>query len=108
MAKLHGARVGLFESRMSEELGELVRRLGGTPVVAPSVREVPNQQETERFVDELVTGRFAIVVLLTGAATSAILREAERGGRLQQALDALQKATLACRGPKPTAVARRY
>ena len=108
MAKVRGARVGLFESRLSGELGELVRRLGGTPVLAPSVREVPNQEESTRFVDELVSGRFEVVILLTGAATSAVLREAERSGRLDLALDALRRATLACRGPKPTAVARRY
>lgn len=93
---------------MSGELAELVRRLGGTPVVAPSVREVPHSLETAQFVDTLVSGRFAVVILLTGAATAAILREAERGGRLREALDALQRATLVCRGPKPTAVARRY
>jgi uroporphyrinogen-III synthase len=108
MSKLRGARVGLFESRMSTEIGELVRRLGGTPVVAPSVREVPRAEETAGFVDALVTGRFPIVIVLTGAAANAILREAERSGRLDSAIEALKKTTLACRGPKPTAVARRY
>ena len=108
MSKLHGARVGLFESRMSDEIGELVRRLGGTPVVAPSVREVARAEDTARFVDALVTGRFPVVIFLTGAAATAILREAEKSGRLEAVLEALKKATLACRGPKPTAVARRY
>lgn len=108
MSKLNGARVGLLESRLSGELAELVRRLGGTPVVAPSVREMARREETARFVDLLATGRFAVVILLTGAATSAILREAERLGRLNEALDALRTATLVCRGPKPSAVARRY
>lgn len=93
---------------MSGELAALVRRFGGTPVVAAAVREVPHSLETVQFVDALVSGRFAVVILLTGAATAAILREAERGGRLREALDALQRATLVCRGPKPTAVARRH
>src|SRR5262245_51617870 len=104
MANLRGARVGLFESRMSTEISELVRRLGGTPISAPSVREVPNQAEATQFVDELVRGRFEIVIFLTGAATSAVLREAEGTGRLEAALNALRRATLACRGPKRTAV----
>jgi uroporphyrinogen-III synthase len=108
MANLHGARVGLFESRMSSEIGELVRRLGGTPVLAPSVREVPNLEESARFVDALVSSRFAIVIFLTGAAASAVLREAERSNRLDSAIDALRRATIVCRGPKPTAVVRRY
>src|SRR2546425_8098725 len=108
MSSLHGARVAILESRLGNELGELVRRLGGTPVLAPSVREVPRVEETDRFVDALITARFAVVVALTGAAALAVLRAAERRGRLQEALDALRRATLVARGPKPTAVLRRY
>src|SRR5258708_2928295 len=108
MPSLNGTRVGLLESRMSSELAELVRRLGGAPVGAPAVREVPHAAETTRFVEALVSGRHDVVIFLTGAAAAAILREAERTGRLQDALGALQRATLVCRGPKPTAVARRY
>ncbi|OFV90389.1 MAG: hypothetical protein A3G76_01865 [Acidobacteria bacterium RIFCSPLOWO2_12_FULL_65_11] len=108
MPSLHGARVALLESRLSHELGELVRRLGGTPVLAPSVREVPRVEETDRFVDALVTARFSVVVALTGAAALAVLRAAERRLRLPEALDALRHATLVARGPKPTAVLRRY
>lgn len=93
---------------MSGELAELVRRMGGTPVVAPSVREIPHAGETTRFVDLLVSGRFEVVIFLTGAAATAILREAERTDRLDEARGALQRATLVCRGPKPTAVARRH
>ena len=107
MPSLDGARVGLLESRMSRELAELVRRLGGTPVVAPSVREVPHQEETDAVRRRARHGRFSVIVVLTGAAASAVLREAERGGQLREALDAFEQATLVCRGPKPTAVMRR-
>ena len=77
MANLHGARVGLLESRLSTELSELVRRLGGTPVAAPSVREIPNPAETTAFVEALLTRRFSVVVFLTGAAAKAVWREAD-------------------------------
>lgn len=107
-SSLNGARVGLLESRLSAELAELVRRLGGTPVLAPSVRELPHAEETARFVDTLVTGRFSVVVILTGAAATAVLNEADRRGQLREALDALGHATIVCRGPKPTAVMRRH
>jgi uroporphyrinogen-III synthase len=108
MATLHGARVGLLESRMGTELAELVRRMGGVPVLAPSVREVPRQDETARFLDRLTAGRFAVVVVLTGSGASALLREAERQGRLPQVVASLERATLVCRGSKPTAVLKRY
>lgn len=106
MAKLNGARVGLLESRLGTELGELVRKLGGTPVLVPSVREVPHEAETAAFLDALLTGRFAVLVFLTGAAAKAVLREADGRGRLADALDAIRQTTLVCRGPKPTAVVR--
>lgn len=108
MPTLHGARVALLESRLSVELAELVRRLGGVPVVAPSVREQPRVEETAIFLDALVTGRFPIIVLLTGAGVAALLREAERRGQLQEAKRALAGATLVCRGFKPVAVLRRH
>ena len=108
MATLHGARVGLLESRLSTELAELVRRMGGTPVAAPSVREVPREAETAAFVDELASGRFGVVIFQTGVGTAALLRNAEHRGRLADVLAALGAATVVCRGPKPTAVVRRY
>jgi uroporphyrinogen-III synthase len=108
MASLRGARVGLFESRLSHELAELVRRLGGTPVVAPAVREVPHQPETAAFLDALLTRRFSVIVFLTGAAAKAVLREAYARGHLVDAVAAIRQATVVCRGPKPTAVVRSY
>src|SRR4029078_3503641 len=103
MPTLHGARVGLLESRLSKELAELVRRMGGTPVLAPSVREVPREAETAAFLDALVSVRCAVVIFKTGVGTLALLRDAERRGLLQDALAILKTATLVCRGPKPTA-----
>jgi uroporphyrinogen-III synthase len=108
MAELHGARVGLLESRMGTELAELVRRMGGVPVLAPAVREVPRHDDTARFLDRLLAGRFAVVVLLTGAGVTALFREAERQGRLAGTVASLARATLVCRGSKPTAALKRH
>jgi uroporphyrinogen-III synthase len=108
MPTLHGARVGLLESRLSTELAELVRRMGGTPVAAPSVREVPREAETAAFVARLASGRLRVVIFQTGAGATALLREAERQERIPEVLAAIRSATLVCRGPKPTAVVRRY
>jgi uroporphyrinogen-III synthase len=82
--------------------------MGGVPVAAPSVREVPREAETAAFVDRLASRRFSMVVFQTGVGAAAILREAERLGRLPPLLDALRAATVVCRGPKPTAVMRRH
>jgi uroporphyrinogen-III synthase len=108
MPSLHGARVALLESRMSTELAELVRRLGGTPVAAPSVRELPREAETAAFVGELASRRFGVVIFQTGVGATALFREAEKHGRLQDVLAALTDVVLVCRGPKPTAAVRRH
>jgi uroporphyrinogen-III synthase len=108
MPTLRGARVGLLESRLSSEIAELVRRLGGVPVPAPSVREVPREAETAAFVDRLASGRYGFVVFQTGVGAAALLNAAERRGRLPDTVAALRSATIVCRGPKPTAVVRRY
>jgi uroporphyrinogen-III synthase len=93
---------------MSGELSDLVRRFGGVPYSAPAVREVPRLEQVPALIDALSEGRFSTVVFLTGAGVIALMREAERLGRLEEALSALRAATMACRGPKPSAALSRY
>lgn len=81
----------------------MVRRLGGTPISAPSVRELPRRDDFGTFIDGVTGGRFSVAIFLTGAGVNVLLLEADRQGRLQEALDALGRMTLACRGPKPLA-----
>ena len=38
---LQGLRVVSFESRRAKEMAELIRRYGGKPILAPSMREIP-------------------------------------------------------------------
>jgi uroporphyrinogen-III synthase len=95
---------------MSTELAAMVERLGGRPYSVPAVREIPLEQpeETARFIEALCRGRFAVVIFMTGVGASALLREAEKAGRIDAALSALRRATTVCRGPKPVAVLRRH
>jgi uroporphyrinogen-III synthase len=108
MSALNGLRVALLESRLSGELSEIVRRFGGVPYAVPALREVPRPERIPPFIDALVAGRFSVVIFLTGVGAATLLKEAERLGCLAGALAALRTATVACRGPKPLAVLRRY
>ena len=107
---LKGKRVALLEARMSAELSTMVERQGGTAYSVPAVRETPVEQpeETAAFVDALCTGRFDIIIFMTGVGASALLKEADERGQLDAARNALRKATTVCRGPKPVAVLRRH
>lgn len=110
MPTLDGARVALLEARMQGELATLVERHGGKPYSVPAVRELPldHPQEARAFIDALCADRFAFVVLLTGVGVTALLREADRLGRLEDVVAALRRTTTVCRGPKPAAVLRRH
>ena len=44
---LTGLRVVSFESRRSAEVAELIRNHGGTPMQAPSMREIPLADQHE-------------------------------------------------------------
>jgi uroporphyrinogen-III synthase len=48
------------------------------------------------------------VIFQTGVGAAALLRDAERQGKLANVIDGIGAATIVCRGPKPTAVVRRY
>ncbi len=106
---LKGKKVALLEARMSAKLAALVERQGGTACSVPAVRETAVEQpaETTAFVDALCEGRFDIVIFMTGVGASSLLNEAEKRGRLHDALGALRAAVTVCRGPKPVSVLRR-
>lgn len=40
-AGLEGLKIVSFESRRAREMAELIRRYGGEPIIAPSMREIP-------------------------------------------------------------------
>ena len=101
---LNGLRVVAFESRRAAELTELIRRHGGEPLVAPSMREVALSDNTAafEFACRLESGRIDLVVLMTGVGVRA-LAEVVSGERLAAAL---RRAMLVARGPKPVAALR--
>jgi len=106
---LRQARIALLEARMSNEMADLVRRYGGQPYSVPAVREVPLEsgREVASFITRLSQHTIDIVVFFTGVGVTALFREAEILGRTQELLSGLRSVTIACRGPKPSAVVRK-
>lgn len=97
-----------LESRRASEMAELIRKQGGEPFVAPSMREIPLDENAGvfRFSEKLFAGGFDMVVLLTGVGTRQLQRVlSARYGETALA-DALRRVTVAARGPKPVAVLR--
>jgi uroporphyrinogen-III synthase len=103
-----GLWVAAFESRMAAEMMQLIERHGGRPLVAPSMREVPLEQNSDvlQFGARLLADEFAMVILLTGVGTRFMLKVLDTRWPRAQSLAALGKTILVARGPKPIAVLR--
>jgi uroporphyrinogen-III synthase len=103
-----GLRVISFESRRATEMGELIRRQGGDPFVAPSMREAPleNNPEAFEFAERLFRGEFDLMIFLTGVGTRALNKVLASRYPQAQFAEALRKIVVAARGPKPLAALR--
>ena len=104
----HGARVLALESRRATELASLITTYGGQPIVAPALREVPLESNTQalEFADALVRDQFDIVIFLTGVGTRALVSVAETRMSADAFVSALRRVKVVARGPKPLAVLR--
>jgi uroporphyrinogen-III synthase len=103
-----GKRVLSLESRRAPETAELIRRNGGDPLVAPSVREVPIEENSDafKFAGRLFADEFDMVIFLTGVGTRYLAKVLATKYPPEQFSGALRRLTVVARGPKPTAVLR--
>ena len=101
-----GLRVLSLESRRAPEMAKLIAAYGGVPTVAPSMREVPLESNTDAlaFIRRLLEGDFDAVVLLTGVGIRALGRVVETAYPFEKFIAALKKIKIVARGPKPLAV----
>ena len=104
-SSLQGLRVISFESRRAKEMAELIRRHGGEPIVAPSMREVPlaeNSAPLELF-QKIEAGQIDLVVLLTGVGTRTMVDALAIHYSRERIAALLGSITILARGPKPVA-----
>ncbi len=103
-----GRRVLSLESRRGAEMAELIRKQGGEPFVAPSMREVPIEENAPvfQFAERLFAGEFDMMILLTGVGTRQLNRLLATRHSERAFADALRRVTIVARGPKPVAALR--
>ena len=102
---LQGLKVVSFESRRAKEMAELIRRYGGEPIVAPSLREVPLSENHAalELLPQLQAGKIELLILMTGIGTRT-LNEVLLTQYPQETVNAaLQHTQIVARGPKPVA-----
>ena len=100
---LKGLRVVCFESRRAREMAELVRRYEGGPIVAPSMREVPLNENRAPLdlLEQIEAARFDMLVLMTGVGTRALNEILLTRFSQERIIAALKQVELIARGPKP-------
>ncbi|HLZ10553.1 MAG TPA: uroporphyrinogen-III synthase, partial [Chloroflexota bacterium] len=115
---LSGARIALTGTRKAQETADFVTRLGGIPIVAPSLSTstvdpglvatanatTPGGAEAAdgaRDVVSLVsTEDIALYIFLTGVGARALFRAAEAQGMFDRLRANLERASVVVRGPK--------
>ena len=105
---MKGKTVAILEARSGAQLAELVRRRGGTPMLAPALAEVPDMDSAfiARFVTELETQPAVAAIFQTGVGTRALFEATDALGVSAKLLLLLAGMTVVVRGPKPTAALR--
>jgi len=99
-----------LESRRATEIERLIRSKGGDPFVAPSMREVPLEDNPAAFAfaERLFRDEFDMLILLTGVGTRLLGQVIETRWAPGTFQEALRKLTIVARGSKPMAVLREW
>src|ERR1700677_3680017 len=101
-------RVVAFESRMAAETRVLIERLGGQAIIAPSMREVPLEDNHAAlgFADRLIAGQFHVVMFMSGVGVRELFKVIETRHERSSIIAALERVMTVARGPKPVAALR--
>lgn len=105
-----GLRVLSLESRRAAEIEKLIRARGGDAFVAPSMREVPLEDNAHvfPFAERLFADDFDMMVFLTGVGARFLKQVIETRYPAGRFLEALRGIAIVARGPKPAAVLREW
>ncbi len=91
-------------------MAKLIASNGGEATVAPSMREIPLESNSEAlaFARTLFAGGFDMIIFLTGVGARALAKVVETVYPLEQYLAELRKVAVVVRGSKPMAVLKEW
>ncbi len=103
-------RVCSFESRRQEEMASLIRRQGGEPTIAPSMREAPLERHEAVFDFWMhhQAGNVDLVVLMTGVGTQAMFEVLTTRISRDELVAGMNRVPVCIRGPKPAVVLKNW
>jgi len=99
---LSGYSFVCFESRQADILRQVLEKNGAHVLSAPSVQEIPYEQNPEAFdfAEKLLAGKIDMVIFMTGVGTRYLMQVLEKKFNKSELVEALRKVTLVARGPK--------
>jgi uroporphyrinogen-III synthase len=100
--------VAILESRLGQQMVDLVIKRGGQPFHAPALAEIPDVDHAyiSTLVNELESRPAKIAIFQTGVGTHALFKATDRLRLTEKLLALLANALVVVRGPKPTAALR--
>lgn len=101
---MKGKTVAILESRLGENLVELVHKRGATPLHAPALAEVPDVDTAAigRMIGDMRRLPARLAIFQTGVGTRALFTATDAMGLTAEFLALLSATQVAARGPKPT------
>src|SRR5262245_49762414 len=101
-------RIAILETRMGEQLADLVKQRGGVPVHAPALAELPDldPEKVRALVLSLKEQPAKLFIFQTGVGTRALFAATDSLGVTDPFLKLLEKSSVAARGPKPSGALR--
>ncbi len=105
---MNGQTVAILESRLGQQLADLIAKRGGKPVHAPALAEIPDVDPhyIAQLIREWQARPVKAAVFQTGVGTHALFKTTDALGLTQTLLELLASTTVVVRGPKPTAALR--
>ena len=102
---LQGIKVVSFESRRAQEVEALILKYQGTAFSAPSMVEIPLEENAAvfQFAEKSFHGAIDILILTTGVGTEILIETLQTKYKIEDIQQSFQKIVLVARGPKPLA-----
>ena len=100
--------IAILESRLGEQVADLVKQRGGVPFHAPALAELPDldAQKIGALVRSLEERPAKLFVFQTGVGTRALFAATDTLGLTKKLLQMLGESIVVARGPKPTGALR--
>jgi uroporphyrinogen-III synthase len=105
---MKGRTIAILESRVGDQIADLVRKRGGIPFQAPALAEIPDVDHAAlaATLHAFEANPPALFVFQTGVGTRALFAATDTLGLTSSLMQLLEQACVAVRGPKPTAALR--